>query len=653
MDKMDMESQNLVNVNIEKIAELFPNCVTETEKGKAIDFDMLKQELSENIVDGQKEKYQLTWPGKKEAIVTANTPTTNTLRPVREKSVDFDNTQNVYIEGDNLEALKILQESYLGKIKCIYIDPPYNTGNDFVYNDNFYKKSQEELKDSGIIDEENRILISKIINNESDGKFHSNWLTMMYPRIKIARNLLTDDGIIFISIDDNECFNLKKLCDEIFGEANYIDTFYMQVRYTNKSLNEKDDFQKVMEQVLIYAKNRNNFKPKKPSSEYDITKFKFRIKELKCGEVLELGGKKVEIFKPGSYEIIEEQPSLSGLKATWASGSVLKGNTSGKFFDQQLASRKEIDGLNVLYKVYGIGEDGLGYRYFTGPKKENATKGVFYSGVPLERVTELEKGESLKEHSIVNYYDYSGDFGNIRNEGSIDFRAGKKPVKMLKTFLDMINYDDFICLDFFSGSSSTAHAVMQKNVDDFGKRKFIMIQIPENIDENHDYYRAGFHDICELGEERIRRAGKKIKEETNADIDYGFRVYKIDSSNMKDVYYKPNEINQSQMDIFTSNIKEDRTPEDILTQIILDWGLTLDLPIKEKQVKENTVFYVAGNSLVACLDERINIDIIDEIAKCEPVRVVFRDEAFTKDSDKINAYERLKKLSPKTEIKVI
>lgn len=460
MNKLDMESKNIVNENIQKISELFPNVIVESDTGKTIDFDMLKQELSRDITEGVKEKYQLTWPGKKEAIVNANTQSKSTLRPVKEKSIDFDNTQNIYIEGDNLEVLKILQESYLNKIKCIYIDPPYNTGKDFVYRDNFYNSSEIELEESGQIDEYGNRLVT---NYSNDGKYHSNWLSMIYPRLKLARNLLTDDGVIFISIDDNEYSNLKKMCDEIFGEANYIDTFYIQVRYANKSLNEKDDFQKLMEQVLIYSKKKNKFKPNKPKNDYDTSKFCYYINELENGIKINMGGKNVEIFKAGQYEIQKGEPSLEGLKATWASGSILKGNTSGKFFDLYISPRKIIDGLNILYKVYGIGEDGLGYRYFIGPKKETATKGQFYSGIPTERIEEIKLGKAIKENPIVNYYDFSADFGNIRNEGEVDFRAGKKPVKMLKMFFNMIDDNSFTCLDFFSGSASTAHAINQLN----------------------------------------------------------------------------------------------------------------------------------------------------------------------------------------------
>lgn len=650
-NKLDMKSMDIKEENIRKIGKIFPNCVAETEDGLKIDYDILKQELSNDIVEGNKEKYQLTWAGKNESVVNAYKATEKTLRPLKDKSVNFDETENVYIEGDNLETLKILLESYLNKIKVIYIDPPYNTGKDFVYNDEFSSSEHEELKNSGRIDEDGNLLVSKDINSISNGKYHSNWLNMIYPRIKLARNLLQKDGVMFISIDDNEYMNMRSICDEIFGRNNYIDTFYIQVRYTNKSLNEKDDFQKVMEQVLIYAKDKSEFKPNKPQTEYDMSKFKYKINELQHGEEITLGGKKVEIFKPGMYEIVEEKPSIKGLKATWASGSVLKGNTSGKFFDKQLAGRKGIDGINVLYKVYGIGEDGLGYRYFTGPKKKTATKGQFYSGIPVDRIEELTNGSSIKEHSIVNYYDFSGDFGNIRNEGDVDFRSGKKPVKMIKMFLDMIPSDDYICMDFFSGSASTAHAVMQKNAEDDGKRKFIMIQIPEKIDENQDYYRAGFKNICDIGQERIKRAGKKINEES--DIDYGFRVFKTDTSNMRDVYYEPSKLEQTKLNMFESSIKEDRTQDDLLIQVILNLGLTLDLKIEEKNILDNKVFYVANNMLVACFDDKINLDIIDKICEKRPTRIVFKESSFNNDNDKMNTYERIRKLSPETQVSII
>ncbi len=653
MDKLTLQSKNRTQEHVEKIAQLFPNVVTEAvdERGqlkRAIDFELLKQELSDTVVGGEKERYQLTWPGKKKAILLANTPTDKTLRPVKADSVDWERTQNVYIEGDNLEALKLLQEAYLNKVKCIYIDPPYNTGKDFIYKDDFKTSSDEYLEQSGQVDEAGNRLFQ---NSEVSGRFHSDWLSMMYARLKLARLLLREDGVIFISIDDNEAANLKKMCDEIFGENHYVETFYIQVRYANKSLTEKDDFQKLIEQVLVYSKGQ--FKPNKPYEPYALDKFKYKVVEKGEGTKTQIGGKNVTIFKKGEYDIVETEPGLDGLKETWASGTVLTGNASGKFFDQYLSPRADIDGLGTLYKVEGIGEDGLGYRYFTGPKRPGATKGKFYSGVPLERRQEIEAGRAKKYKPIINFYDYSASFGNIRHEGGIDFRGGKKPVKMLKELIKMSTGRDDIVLDFFAGSSSTAHAVMEVNAEDQGNRKFIMVQLPEPVDENSDYYRAGFTTISEMGKERIRRAARKIREETGAEIDYGFRVFKVDTSNMKDVSDSPGAFSQEQLSLFASNIKEDRTSEDLLVQAILACGLELSLPIETRDVDGRKVHFVAENALVACFDEPVTDAVVRAVATVKPSRAVFRDSSFADDADRLNAEEMLKRFSPGTEVNVI
>ncbi|MED4883121.1 site-specific DNA-methyltransferase [Bacillus smithii] len=494
--------------------------IKEFTEGK-IDFEKLKLVLGEEI-EKRNERYEFTWYGKTQAMKLAQTPSTGTLRPDKESSKNWDTTENLYIEGDNLEVLKLLQKSYFGKIKMIYIDPPYNTGKDFVYKDDFcdniknYKEMTHQTSQA---------------NTETNGRFHTDWLNMMYPRLKLARNLLREDGVIFISIDDNEAHNLRKICDEIFGEENLVEIFYIQVRYANKSLTEKDDFQKLIEQVLVYKKG--SFVPNKPFEEYSLEKFKYKIIEKGQGRKEIIGGKEVTIFKPNEYEIIEVEPNIDGLKETWASGTVLTGNASGKYFDKYLSPRVEFDGLGILYKVEGIGEDGLGYRYFTGPKKEGATKGKFYSGVPLDKREQILKGEAVKTKPIINFYDFSGSFGNIRHEGGIDFRAGKKPVKFIRMFIDIATGKDDVILDFFGGSSSTAHAVIDANAEDNGNRKFIIVQLPEKIDENTDYKRAGFSYITDLGKERIRRAGDKIVEETGkTDLDIGFKVFKLDSFNV-------------------------------------------------------------------------------------------------------------------------
>jgi len=419
---------------------------SEVEKLKA-EVERLKKELK------KRKKYGLVWEDKPEEVVEMCKEKLPVLKEVKEKEIitDKDKPVNLLIEGDNYHALSVLNYTHAGKIDVIYIDPPYNTGNkDFIFNDHY-------------VDRE-------------DAYRHSKWLSFMEKRLKLAKNLLKDTGVIFISIDDNEVAQLKLLCDQIFGEDNLVEIFYIQVRYASKSLNEKDPFQKLIEEVLIYAKNKNKFLPNKPKIEYELEKFRFQIVEKSKGEEIILGNKKVVIFKPGEYEVIEkEEGNVNLLKATWASGSVLKGNTSGKFFHNYIEKRKKIDGLNVLYKVYGIGEDGLGYRYFTGPKKENTTKGLFYSGIPLDKKEAILNNKTIyKEKPIVNFYDYSADFGNITHEGGVGFRSGKKPVKLLKNLINLHKDKNALVLDFFAGSGSTGHAVLSLNAEDGGNRQFIL-----------------------------------------------------------------------------------------------------------------------------------------------------------------------------------
>jgi len=652
MEKLDLTTPNFTDENIQKLSELFPNCVTEDSNGKAIDFDALKQELSSNIIEGNKERYQLTWPGKAESLVTANTPINKTLRPVREESKDFDNTENLYIEGDNLEVLKLLQETYLGKIKMIYIDPPYNTGKDFVYKDNFTQDKAEYDEESGNVDDEGGRLVS---NPDSNGRYHSDWLSMMYPRLKLARNLLQDDGVIFISIDDNEADNLKKICDEIFGESNLVESFFIQVRFANKTLTEKDNFQKLVERVLIYQKDR--FTPNRPYSEYSVDKFCYEITEKTQGRVEIIGGKNVTIFNNGEYEIVKHKTGKIGLlKETWASGTVLKGNASGKYFDQHLSTRPKIDGYKILYKVEGIGADGIGFRYFSGPKEAKYTKGKFFSGVPLTRVEEMKKGSSRKYKPIKNLYDYSPDFGNISHEGGIAFKEGKKPTKMLKQFVDISTDDRSIILDFFSGSASTAHAVIEQNLFDHGSRKFIMVQLPERLKKGSDLNELGFDTITDVGKERIRRTGEKIKAD-NADkeginnLDVGFRVLKVDSSNMKDVYFSPDNTSQDDMFDLASNIKDDRSDEDLLFMVLLDWGIDLSVKIERREVLGKTVYFADDNFLAACFADNIDENFVKAVVAEQPLKVVLRDSGFASSSVKINVEQIFKQAD--IEVKVI
>lgn len=653
MDKLKMQSENLVDANIDKIAALFPNCVTEgqDENGKLVklvDFDMLKQELSNEIVEGNQERYVLTWPDKKNSIREANSPINKTLRPCRNESIEFDNTKNIYIKGDNIDSLKLLRETYLNKIKMIYIDPPYNTGNDTLpYPDDFDSTTSEYLnKSQQVVDG-----VKMVTNPTDNGRYHTDWLNVLYPRLKLAKDLLSDDGVIFISIDDNEAGNMKNICDEIFGANNYLETFFIQVRYAEKSLNEKDNFQKLIEQVFIYAKNKPYFVPQKPYEEYDLNNFCWDIKELSDGTEMMLGGKKVWLFKPGQYQIKQVPASIDMLKETWASGSVLKGNTSGKFFDKQLSSRVAEDGYGCLYKVEGIGEDGIGYRYFTGPKKEGATKGKFYSGVPLTRREELLTGTSRKYKPIINYYDYAGDFGNISSEGKVVFRGGKKPVKMLLDFMNIANLQDGdIVLDFFSGSASTGHAVIEYNKQNNNKVSYILMQIPEPFDENSDYARAGYRNICDLG---IKRLHNIASENDILGNDTGVRVFNVESSNMKDVYYNPEDFSQSLLAGLEDNIKEDRTPEDLLFQVMLDMGVMLSSEIKTLDVNGKKVFNVNDGNLVCCFDKNLKEDVVKEIAKMQPLYAVFRDASMNTDSVNVNFDQIFETYSPTTTRKVL
>lgn len=630
MDKLDMQSKDIVNENIEKISELFPNVIVESEKGKSIDFELLKQELSKEIIEGNKEKYQLTWPGKKEAIVNANTPCNKTLRPVKEKSVDFENTQNIYIEGDNLEVLKILQESYLNKIKCIYIDPPYNTGNDFIYNDNYNKTLGEELRDSGEIDNEGNLLVA---NTSNFGKYHSNWLNMIYSRLKLAKNLLSKDGIIFISIDDNELFNLKKVCDEIFGEKNFINCISIKMsELSGVKMKNLTKFPKLKESLLIYSKNNdfaNMVIEKHKKSERDLDNYLKYYSNIIVDKTKEPSDWKIvglkQYFEMNNIDINENE--INAWKIEHSDRMVYRTNsrTVSKFIEKN---------PNALQICKIINDDG----------------------------NEIIKWDDKEMLFLEKYIDeYLGDIWmdistiNLNKETDVEiYENGQKPLMLIKRIIKSV-YDntDMIVMDFFSGSATTAHAVIQLNAKDNQNRKFIMVQVPDQINEKHDAYKNGYRTLCDIGEERIRRAAKKIKKETNVNIDYGFRVYKVDSSNMKDVYYSPTEIKQQNLFDYVSNIKEDRTAEDLLTQVILDLGLTLDLKIEEKNILNNKVYFVDENSLIACFDNEININVVDEICKYNPLKVVFKDESFRMDNDKINLQERFKKLSPNTEICIL
>ena len=647
MDKMKFETPNLTAVNVTKIAELFPGVVTE---GK-VNIDLLRSMLGEDVYGD--EAYEFTWVGKRAAIAEAGRPVRKTLRPCVEESKDWDTTENLYIEGDNLDVLKLLQESYLGKIKMIYIDPPYNTGNDFIYRDDF-KQSREEYEDEArVVDEDGDRLVK---NTETNGRFHSDWCSMIYPRLVLARNILAEEGVIFISIDDNEQENLKKICDEVFGSENRLSTHHVQVRYTNKTLNEKNDWQPVMEYVLIYAKNAPSFHPNKPSEDYSLDAFKYKISETGKGEQITVKGRKVDVFRKGEWSIEAVEPTLDGLKETWVSGSIYSGTGNGTMVQNVIEPRLNIDGYGSLYKIYGLGEDGLGYRYFQGPQKEGANRSKMFSAVPLIKREEIERGTAKKYKSISNIYDFSPDFGNIRQEGGIAFNSGKKPVKMLKELLNYCMDKDALVMDFFSGSATTAHAVMQLNAEDGGNRKFIMVQLPEVCAEGTEAAKAGFKTICDIGKERIRRAGDKIKAEaglTALNLDIGFRVLKLDDTNMNDVYYAAGDYTQELLLQMESNIKPDRTDLDLLYGCLLDWGLPLSMPHSHEEIDGFTVHTYNDGDLIACFEEKISEKAIREIASRKPLRAVFRDSSFNSSPEKINVFEIFKLLAPNTNVRVI
>lgn len=627
-DKLDLQSTDITSLNVEKIALLFPNCVTETAEGKRIDFDLLKQELSTEIVEGNKERYRLEWPGKREAIVTANIPTNNTLRPVREDSVDFDTTENIYIEGDNLEVLKLLQESYLNKIKMIYIDPPYNTGKDFVYKDNFAHAVQEELKESGQIDEYNQRLI---VNSDTSGRYHSDWLTNIYPRLKLARNLLTDDGVIFISIDDHEVHNLRKMCDEIFGEGNFIANIIWERAYSpvnlKKHFSENHDFLLCYSKSIDLSLNNGLKRSEEANSAYsnpdDDPRGLWQSDNFSVGPAIQ--EKIYEITTPFGRKVLPPK---------------------GRCWLLTKDRYEEFLSDNRIW--FGAKGDGVPrIKRFLSEVKDSMTPMTIwkYSEVGHSQ----EAAQSLKKlFDGSSYFDYP------------------KPVELIKRALELYSQKDSIILDFFSGSATTAHAVMQLNAEDQGNRKYIMVQVPEATDEKSEAYKAGYKNICEIGKERIRRAAKKIKDEKeekaqkdgmfadyNDEQDYGFRVYRLDSSNMQDVYYKPQDYKQGTLDLFADNVKEDRSAEDLVAQIMLDWGLQLSLPIAHKTISDKEVFVVAGNSLYCCFDKGIDEAFAKEVAKDQPLRIVFRDNGFKDDTAKENVKQLLKQLTPNTEMRVI
>ena len=630
MEHLHMHSLNKIDENISKIAALFPNCVTEAKDDNGeivhkIDFDMLKQELSSTLVEGREERYQFTWPDKKQAILMANAPINKTLRPCREESVNFDSTENLYIEGDNLEVLKLLQETYLGKIKMIYIDPPYNTGNDFVYEDDFAQDAADYIANSGQTDEEGNRLVA---NTESNGRFHTDWLNMMYPRLKLARDLLRDDGFILISIDDNEIENLRKVCDEIFGLINRLGTFVI-----NSTPNARDygHIGKMHEFCLFYAKEATNTETNMLP---ELNK-EFKYKDKKGGYNIHPLYNSNEAFHKGN------RPNL------YYPFYVYKNEKLGDGFykiglDEKPNSVKIYPPLSQKNKVQFV------WRWGKEKALENMNEEIIgYEVTPGEfRIVQKMRHSEKIIRSLLIDTKYSSRRGTAEVEELMEGKifSFPKPLSLLYDFCKIGLNDNDIILDFFSGSATTAHAVMQLNAEDGGKRKFIMVQLPEVTDEKSEAYKAGYKNICEIGKERIRRAGQQILKQVQNDkdslfadekkkLDIGFRVLKCDTSNMEDVYYTPDHIDTN--NLFKNNIKSDRTGEDLLFQTMLDLGIMLSSKIETKKINGKEVFCVEDNYLMACFDDSVDEKTITEIAKEKPYYFVMRDPANSKDGDSL------------------
>lgn len=615
MDKMKFESTNLMEKNIEKLAELFPNCITETadENGKlkkAINFEMLRAMLSEDIADGD-EAYEFTWVGKKAAIAEANRPIRKTLRPCVEESVNWDTTENLYIEGDNLEVLKLLQESYLKKVKIIYIDPPYNTGNDFIYRDDFAASAEDYAEDSGQFDEDGSRLFR---NTDSNGRFHSDWCSMIYSRLLLARNLLRDDGVIFISIDDNEQENLKKICDEVFGAENFICNFIWLSKLGKVGTTET--ISTVHEYILCYAKQIDDVKFEKIEHKNDG-----RTENLRQWGIADRREDRPSMYYPITIDGIEVYPiKEDGSEGRWRVGK----EVAMQLLEKGELTLKETNGIYNIYRTYAPGVTYIPYdTLFLADDVGTTSRGAKY----------------LKSLELAKMFDFS------------------KPMDLIRHLLIMsCNIDDAIILDFFSGSATTAHAVMQLNAEDGGHRKFIMVQLPEKTEENSEAFKAGYKNICEIGKERIRRAGEKIKAENplaNENLDTGFRVLKLDDTNMLDVYYSPADTDQNTLSDFEDNIKPDRNDLDLLFGCLLEWGLPLSMPYKSEVIDGVMVHTYNDGDLIACFDKNIPESAVKTIAKRKPLRAVFRDDSFESSADKINVTEIFKLLSPETMIKVI
>ena len=643
MDKVKMQSLDVTGSNIDKIARLFPQCVTE-RKGKngktvlGIDFEKLREELSADVIDDGEERYQFTWPDKKAHAHLANTPTNKTLRPCREESVDFDNTQNLYIEGDNLDVLKVLRETYLGKVKMIYIDPPYNTGNDFVYNDDFSQNADDYQDNSGQFDEEGNRLVQ---NTESNGRFHTDWLNMIYPRLKVAKDLLTKDGIIFISIDDNELTNLKKICDEIFSNSNFVGILSVE---NNPKWRKNSSFISVSsEYCIIYAKNKefSSFLENIPKKADDMV--------LDAdGKYVHGSGKRVLVGENSFNKIVSNPLSEKNYSVYY------NPTTFDLILRKETYQENDRELLDLGYTKYFSHNKG---KLVENTYTENKFKELFANKAlqfSKDKIYEKNFNDTIRIKSLLVNREYEAIVKGAKRMWSMELTTtgagtylkslfnmeetpfpASKNIGFLKILITLFQKDDITILDFFSGSSTTADAVLRLNAEDGGHRKFIMVQLPEKTDEKSEAYKAGYKNICEIGKERIRRAGRKIKEENAGKdgidkLDIGFRVLKLDSSNMQDVYYTPKEF--TERDLFADNVKPDRTAEDLLFQVMLDLGVELSATIEQRTMDCKQVFFVNDNYLVACFDTELTEDTIKEIAKLKPYYFVMRDSSLASDN---------------------
>jgi adenine-specific DNA-methyltransferase len=642
MNKLKMHSTNLTQDNIARIRALFPNCVMEakSEDGRvklAVDFDQLRQELAESVVEGPQERYHLNWPGKREAILTANAPIAKTLRPCRNESVDFDATKNLFIEGDNLDALKLLQETYLGQVKMIYIDPPYNTGNDFIYEDDFSENTDEFLKRSNQKDDKGNRLIT---NSETNGRFHSDWLSMIYPRLKLARTLLADDGLIFISIGEQEVDNLLRLTKEVFGEENFVTTFLRQRKKKPSFLHA--NVGSMFEYVVCVARNR----PFAPPFSVDVTTVGKKYPVNNAGNSLG-----TLVFPAGavlfaSKDTVYEPQDMS------------EGNIVTRLLDKVVvANHRNVD----TFRLEGE------FRYSQSRLDEivRVNETITISKAPFRPNHVKAGGEVKKMHNLLSPETYQAGTNEDATAELVSLFGAPlfdnpKPSSLIRVLCRAVTYDDpdALVMDFFCGSGSTADAVMQLNAEDGGNRRFIMIQLPEPCEPNSDAFKAGFKTIAEISKERIRRAGKNaLERQCHEDWkrDIGFRVLKVDTSNMADVYYQPDVLDKENLELLVENIKHDRKPEDLLFQVMLDLGVDLSLPIENKNLQGKDVYFVDGDALACCFDDEGGIDetFIKKLAAYKPLRVVFRDAGLQSSAVRINIEQIFRLLSTRTEIKVL